>query len=753
MISAPIQNSKTMIRAAYGMLVLVCILAYSNTLHAPFIMDDLSSIVDNPNIRSLWPLTRSLSAPDESTVAGRPVAAFTLALNYAVSRVDPWSYHIFNIFVHILSALTIFGILRCTPAASSESEPEFGSGWALGATLLWAVHPLHTETVTYVSTRTELLAGLFYLVSLYCLIRGVGDSGKTAWQAGCVASCLLAMGSKEMSASLPVVLLLYDRIFLGGSWREVFRRRRILYAALAATWLILAGLIVGGPRSETVGLGFSDVTPLDYARTQAGVIWHYLRLAFWPDELVLDYLDWPIARSFSAEVVLASGALVVLAATAVWQALKGSRIGFLGCWFFLILAPSSSFIPIVSEIAAERRMYLPLIALIVLVLAGVHRMEKFLPENPGRLLRIALIAVLCILLIYTTYQRNQIFESQYAVWKDVLEKRPDNPRALANFGAVLLEMNRRSDAVPMLERALKLDPGLSGVFDGKTLTGPIPDVRIKRSSARALENLGLVSLEEGDLSQAELLLGECARLQPDDGVCLLNLAKVLVLKNEVDQAIRELREAVRLLPENALAHARLAGLMARKSEIGEAIELSDRAVRLAPDSPEVRSEAGKVYWTAGDIGTAIQHYTAAVRQDPDHPGYHLALGRLEAAAGRDRTALDHYLKALEIRPKWGEAGNSLAILYATSGDPEVRDPGKAVRIAREMSVAAGDRHPVLLNTLATALASAGQRSEALQTIDMAISRASEAGQDALQAQLEQQRDLIRQGWPPPVARP
>ncbi len=158
-------------------------------------------------------------------------------------------------------------------------------------------------------------------------------------------------------------------VFLSDGPAATLRRRTPLWAGLAATWLILLALVAGGARSETVGLGFAELTPLDYVRTQVGVIWHYLHLSVWPHPLVLDYFDWPIARQSSPSLWLAATVLVVAVLGSLWLVRRRHWLGFIGVWFFAILAPTSSVVPIVSEVAAERRMYLPLAAVVVLVAA------------------------------------------------------------------------------------------------------------------------------------------------------------------------------------------------------------------------------------------------------------------------------------------------------------------------------------------------------------------------------------------------
>ena len=236
------------------------------------------------------------------------------------------------------------------------------------------------------------------------------------------------MGSKEAMVTAPLLVLLYDRTFVSRSWGAALRRHGGLYAGLAATWLILAWSVASGARSATVGLHL-PIGPRTYLATQAGVILWYLRLCVWPSPLVISYDDWPIAQrrlQFLPQCLL----LLALLAGTLWAVWRRSALGFLGAWFFLILAPTSSVIPIVTEIAAERRMYLPLAAIVVLVVVGVYRIltaaAQRLSLAPPLTARVCagLALIVAGMLGSATSARNRDYRSTYAIWADTAAKRP-----------------------------------------------------------------------------------------------------------------------------------------------------------------------------------------------------------------------------------------------------------------------------------------------------------------------------------------
>lgn len=467
-------------KLAPWLLAVAALAAYHNTSGVPFIFDDINAISQNPHLRSLWPPWEAMIAPPQSTVAGRPIVALTLALNYAVSGLNPWSYHVFNLAIHVANSLLLLSILRRTPGAQDLAWP---------AALVWTVHPLLTESVTYTVQRTELLMALFLLLTLYCVIRGR--------QFAAVVACALGMGCKEVMVVAPVIVLLYDRAFLAGSFREAFRQRGKLYAMLAVTWLVLVAAVAGGARSETVG--FEHISPARYAWTQCGVMAHYLRLAVWPAPLALDYDDWPLRSSVPAMLIV--GALV---AGTVWALWKRPRLGFVGAWFFVILAPTSSFIPIASEVAAERRMYLPVVAVMVLVMAAAR---KF---------RWPVAAVAAGLFLVMTIQRNATYASDLAIWSDTVAKRPGNARAHVNLGAALIGRGRLNDAVAHFGHAVQLKPRY----------------------ADAHYNLGIALAVTGDSDHAMTHLRTALELEPGNAQARLNLARLLARAGQTNEARR-----------------------------------------------------------------------------------------------------------------------------------------------------------------------------------------------------------------------
>jgi hypothetical protein len=275
-------------------LATLCAAAYANTLHAPFIFDDLSTIVNNPSVRRLRPLA-DVTATTFPALWGRPVVGLSLKINYALGGYNVVGYHLFNLFVHLLNAMLAFGILRRTLVKSSEmnADREEMTWLAFAVAALWMLHPLVTESVTYVTQRTESLMGLFLLSTLYCFIRGTRSPHRTIWFGLAVMACTLGMGAKEVMVVAPLLVFVYDYVFGTLSMRGTFRGHIALYTGLAASWIVLAALQLTTNLQWKSRLDVSPISCWDYLAMQCGVLTHYLRLAIWPSGLVLDYSDWP----------------------------------------------------------------------------------------------------------------------------------------------------------------------------------------------------------------------------------------------------------------------------------------------------------------------------------------------------------------------------------------------------------------------------------------------------------------------------
>jgi tetratricopeptide (TPR) repeat protein len=524
-------------------LVAAAILAWANSLGGAFVFDDKSRILRDASMHTMEHPGRLLS--DTS----RPVLKLSLALNYAAGGRDPRGYHAVNLAIHVLAGLALFGALRRSLLSPALGDRFAGSApWLAGsAALLWLLHPLQTQAVTYVVQRGESLMGLAALTTLYCAIRVAEGSRPVAWGVAAVLACTLGMGAKEGMVVTPLLVWLHDRTFFAGSAAAALRVRAPLYAGLAATWLVPFGWI--GPdtlfRGEFARPELPTPGVLEYALTQPAVILHYLRLAFWPSPLCFDY-GWQPAQS-AREIVPAALAVGALAAAAGWLLWRTSGPGFLAAWFFLLLAPTSSVVPI-QDIAVEHRMYLPLAAVVTGVVLIGHRALQGLGVR-WPLAGAALVLVAAAALGTATAARNRDYHDELVLWRTVAAAAPENWRAYYNLGTLLRQRGDEEEAIPLLREALALEPG----------------------HAAGHYNLANALKQSGEIEEALPHYRRAIELEPRHASAHVNLANALQTRGEAEQAILHYRRALELSPEWGLVHYNLAVVLEADGQLDEAV--------------------------------------------------------------------------------------------------------------------------------------------------------------------------------------
>jgi len=634
------------------LLIVAVAAAYLNSFHGAFLFDDVYHIIENERIRRVLPRWHLFAVE-------RPLVELSLAVNYALGGLNPWGYHAFNLAVHLLAALTLFGVMRRTLSQVGWG----GTGSACAVALLWAVHPLPTQSVTYVIQRGESLMGLFYLLTLYCAIRAAQSSWRLCWYGAAVATCALGMASKAVMVTAPVMVVIYDLVLSrhgrrteqkdppetgnnpvasapgsdGPPFDVSLRRRWGLYLGLAVTWGVLWACGVTGelldPTAQRshVGLGYHGITPLEYAATQTGVILHYLRLSFWPVGLCLDY-DWPVASTLG-DVVPPGLVIVTLLSATAWGLIRRSWLGFAGAWFFLILAPTSSLIPI-KDPAFEHRMYLPLAGLIAVVVIGGNIVLKRIfghlsfSASLGRVIQGAIVGVTALLLAYGTVQRNEDYRSELAMWADVAAKRPHNARARVALGNALLARNRVDEAIAAYREAVGIRPDL----------------------ADAQCALGMGLAKKGALDEAVAAYREALRLDPNHPQAHYNLANALGRQGRTDEAIDGYRKSLRIQPQFADAHCNLGNALAKQERWDEAIAEYRETLRLNPKLAKGHNNLGEALLELGKLDEAIDAFREAIRIRPDYANAHANLGAALVDRGEYDEALQHAQVALRIDP-------------------------------------------------------------------------------------------------------
>jgi len=560
---------------AFILLAAVALATYWNGLHAPFVWDDDSAITTNQSIHQI---ADSLNPPIETPVSGRPVVNLSLAINYAAGALDPFGYHLVNLAVHVCCALLLFGCVRRALRRHrylSGAAPV--DAVALAAALVWMVHPLLSETIDYATQRTESMMGLCFLLTMYGAIRARESKRQAAkWTAVAIASCAAGMATKESMVTAPLAVVLYDVLVEFDSPGEAWAARKGLYAGLAATWVELGIVIWRWPRST---VGGTAVSPLTYLFNQAQMIARYLWLSVWPRALVLDYgVPQPLHLG---DVVPQGGLVLGLVAATVIALIRWPAAGFLGAMFFLTLAPASSVVPVVSEVGAERRMYLPLAALIVLAAVLAARAVDRLSEGRMKWRAAAAVAGVAVAaLAVRTIERNRDYASPLALWQTVVDRRPQG-RARFALANQLMDAGRHEEATAQLRLA---------VVD-------YPDARA---------GLGTELLMQGQLDEGISVLEAFVQADPSSP----NRAPARPLLARAHRAIAE-RELSQQNPALAEAEAR-------------------KAVAFDGTDADAHNVLGAALASQGNLTAAIPEFQAAVRINPQHPSAVNNLARARA---------------------------------------------------------------------------------------------------------------------------
>lgn len=643
--------------------------AYHNSFGGPFVFDDVPSIIDNPSLRPPWSLREILwpSLDGGATVSGRPVVNLTLALNAALGGQAVWGYHAVNLLIHVLAGLLLFGLVRRTflqPPLSLRLGA-VARPLALAVALLWSVHPLQTESVTYIIQRTESLAGLCYLLTLYAFVRGTTDGGRK-WLVLSLAACWLGMATKEVMATAPLIVLLHDRTFVAGSLGEAWRRHRGYYLGLGASWLFL-GLLVAGTagRGGTAGLG-TGVSFWAYALTQCEALVRYLGLVFWPSPLVFDYGTGTVNNL--AEVRPQALLLFGLVGGTVWALWRRPMWGFLGASFFVLLAPSSSVVPVATQTMAEHRMYLPLVVPLVVIVLALQRLA-------GRW-SYPVFGLLALGWGWLTIERNEDYRTTERLWSDTVAKHPANGRAHHELGKALFERGQFAEAMTCYRKAIRLQPwapephynlGLTLAQLNRADEAMVEyreALRLRPDDADTHNNLGIVLMNAGRLAEAEAQFRATLRARPDYAKGHSNLANVLLELGRPAEAIEPAQAAVRLDPAYGTAHYNLGNALAETGQWPAAATSYETALQLQPDFPEVHNNLGNVLLQLDRVPEAIGHYEEALRLNPDYVDPRRNLANVLGQLGRLADAIKHFEMLVRLRPDDPEIRAALTRLRA-----------------------------------------------------------------------------------------
>ena len=595
------------------LLAVAVIFIYAETLSGPFIFDDRNNIRDNPHIR-ISQITWSglTSAAVDSPSHHRPVANISFALNYYMHGYNVVGFHAVNIIIHIISGILLYFLVQTTfrtPALQSRYERYKWISFFSAA--IWLFHPLQTQSVSYIVQRMNSLAAMFYILSFLCYAQlrvHPQDRRKWALLSGCILAGMLALGTKENAATLPLFLLLYEWYFFRDLSLKWLKEHLALLAGLLLLTAIVALVFLGIHPLDKIwaGYAFRNFTPAQRLLTEMRVVIFYISLFFWPhpSRLNLDH-DFALSHSLTDPIttLFSMLAIVVLLVLAVVTAKNQRLISFGILWFLGNLVIESSIFGL--EIIFEHRLYLPSMMFSLVVVVLVYRWARPAWLKPLILCTLTIVAALW------TYERNEVWGDRIAIWQDCIKKSPHKARPYNNLGAALADAGQYDKAIEQYHKALQINPYYPNAYT----------------------NLGFALAKQGKVEQSITQFLKALELKPRDYETLSNLGVALLMQNRQAEAIEYLSEAVALNPYFAKAHNNLGVALNRLGRAQDAIDQYSIALQLDPDYAEAYNNLGVALANQGRFDEAIEQFSAALKI---YPGYANARQNLERSL-KDKT--------------------------------------------------------------------------------------------------------------------
>jgi Flp pilus assembly protein TadD len=565
---------------------------YANTLDGPFIFDDSPNIRDNPHIRlKTLTLEGIKRAGFENPSPNRPVANVSFALNYYFHRYNVVGYHMVNILIHITTGLLLYFFVKTTLSIPSLRSKYAPHGWIpLLTALIWLVHPIQTQSVTYIVQRMNSMAAMFYVLSLllYAKARLAEQNWtKRALFGGCILAGMLALGSKEIAATLPFFIFLYEWYFFQELRWTWLKRHCYPILGIGIVVGVVSFMYLGAHPLESILATYEarDFTLTQRVLTEFRVVIFYISLLIFPhpSRLNLDH-DFALSHSLIDPIttLVSIGAIAGLIGLAIYTAKRDRLLSFCILWFLGNLVIESSVIGL--EIIFEHRTYLPSMLVGLLAVTLVYRHLK--PKWIG----VGVVCAVVMVFSFWTYTRNSMWSDEVTLWADCVEKSPKKARPHYNLGVVIGSQGKLEEAMGHYTEALRIEP----------------------DHVEAHNNLGNALASQGRLKEAMSHFSEALRIDPDDAEAQNNLAVALASQGNFKEAMGHYSEALRVKPHFAAAHYNLGNALKSQGRIKEAMSHYYEALRIKPDDAAAQYNLGVALSNHGSFKEAIDHYSEAL---------------------------------------------------------------------------------------------------------------------------------------------
>lgn len=673
------------------LLAVIALLIYANSIENEFVFDDIPLIAKNQQIKKIENIPRLLGLTGQRPYY-RPLRMVSYVLDYHFFKLTPAGYHLSNIFLHVLTGWLVFLL-------ALHLSRNYGT--ALTVSLLFIVHPIHTENVAYISGRRDILATLFYLLGFYLFLKYRKTENR--FLLPCIIfSYLLAVLSKEMAVTLPAVLLAYDLIehFPGRDNRNILPAlyhkflisiKNVLqkYTFFYLSFFVVAALFVYYKvviAPPTHGYEYYGGHLWTNFFTVARILVYYLKLLFFPIVLNADYSfnAFSVTDSFKDISAWASICLLCLILWAGISAFGRNRmLTFSILWFFITLLPVCHIIPH-HELLAEHYLYLPSFGICFIAGTFIHNFLK----NKSSLGYYTFLGIVLVLLSLRTIDRNSDWKNAMTLWKKTVTTAPACARAWNNLGVEYYQAREIENAEKAYLKALKIKPAypdpyhnLGNIMAKRNFFDEARNYYLKahrysrgKAKKKILNSWGILYKKTGNPKSAKLLFARALSFDPFFQEALNNLAAVLHDQGRYLKAWGILTKALQIDPNSPEVHNNLGNVYKKTEHMSKAIEEFRKAVLLKPDFMEAHNNLGNALKAEGRYDEAIEEFNICIGLKPDSAPVYTNLGNAFRKAGQNEKAVIAFNKALELNPRLALPYLNLAIIYLSQD----RDIDKAL---------------------------------------------------------------------------
>jgi Tfp pilus assembly protein PilF len=674
-------HTKTLRRLICLFLIMVTLVAFGQVKHNKFInLDDDLYVTDNPHVKEgltfkgvLWAFTTMYSG------YWHPMTWLSHLFVYDLFGLNPVGHHIANLLFHVANTLLLFLLFQRMTAAL----------WRSGfVAALFALHPLHVESVAWVAERKDVLCAFFWMLTMWAYISYVGKP-KFHRYLLVVLCFILALLSKPMAVTLPFVLLLLDYWPLGrlqfvklknddrqrtSIFRLISEKVSLFFITAVLSWLTILATSKSGAVA-TIGK-----LPLEIRIGNALISYvMYISKMLWPQGLAVLYPH-PIILPLW-EVVGATLLLVVMTVLVIRVGWK--RPYYMVGWFWYLgtLVPVMGLVQVGVQAMADRFTYLPLIGLFIMIAYGVP--DLLTGWRYRRVVLITSASLVLLILMITTRSQVKLWQNSITVFNHTLQVTKDNSIIHNNLGVTLARQGKDQEAIFHYKKALEITSNYADAHynlgsllarqgkEQEAVTQFIETLRIKPDYAQAHNHLGLILAKQGKIQEALAHLVEAVRLNPNYSEAHFNFGIVLLRQRRIEEAIAHFNQVLRINPNDDRVYQNLGVVLASQGKMEEAIAHLTRALQINPNNADAHYSLASLLSRQGKDQEAMVHYTEALRINPDDAEAHHQFAAILARQGKNEEAIKHFTEAVRIIPNDGEAHLALGMIYLGMGKKDL----------------------------------------------------------------------------------